>query len=127
MFYAASDVAFVGGSLVPIGGHNLLEPAVLGVPMLSGPHAQNAQDVADLLQHCGALRLVRGPAEMAQRVTEWFDHPEIARADGARGLEAVAQSRGAVERLVAMIAPLLEASPATSVASSSRAESRTVA
>ena len=58
MFYAAADVAFVGGSLVPVGGHNLLEPAVLGLPMLSGPHTQNAQDVAELLQECGALRIV---------------------------------------------------------------------
>ena len=49
-FYAAADVAFVAGSLVPVGGHNLLEPAVLGLPMLSGPHTQNAQDVAELLQ-----------------------------------------------------------------------------
>jgi 3-deoxy-D-manno-octulosonic-acid transferase len=113
IFYAASDVAFVGGSLVPIGGHNLLEPAVLGVPMLSGPHTQNAQDVADLLEQCGALRLVRSSKELAQCVTEWFDDPELARRDGARGLAAVAQSRGAVERLVAMIAPLLGASTAT--------------
>ena len=52
MFYAAADVAFVGGSLVPIGGHSLLEPAVLGLPMLSGPHTQNCQDIAELLQQC---------------------------------------------------------------------------
>jgi 3-deoxy-D-manno-octulosonic-acid transferase len=114
MFYAASDVAFVGGSLVPVGGHNLLEPAVLGMPVLSGPHTQNAQDVADLLEQCGALRLVTDPDELAEQVTDWFDHPELARRDGARGLEAVAQSRGAVERLVAMIAPLLDTSDATS-------------
>jgi 3-deoxy-D-manno-octulosonic-acid transferase len=113
LFYAASDVAFVGGSLVPIGGHNLLEPAVLAVPMVSGPHTQNAQDVADLLEQCGALRLVNDAQELAQRVNDWFDHPDLARRDGARGLQTVAQSRGAVERLVAMIAPLLGASPAT--------------
>jgi 3-deoxy-D-manno-octulosonic-acid transferase len=118
MFYAASDVAFVGGSLVPIGGHNLLEPAVLGLPVLSGPHTQNAQDVADLLQQRGALRLVRSKEELALRVADWFDDPEIARSDGARGLAAVAQSRGSVERLVAMIAPLLGGSEATSGAAS---------
>ncbi|MCU0976793.1 MAG: lipid IV(A) 3-deoxy-D-manno-octulosonic acid transferase [Steroidobacteraceae bacterium] len=106
-FYAAADVAFVAGSLVPIGGHNLLEPAVLGLPMLSGPHTQNAQDVAELLQRSGALRIVRSREDLAQRVNDWFDHPQTARGDGAGGLHAVAQSRGAVERLVAMIVPLL--------------------
>ncbi len=47
LFYAASDIAFVGGSLVPVGGHNLLEPAALGVPILIGPHVFNAQEIAD--------------------------------------------------------------------------------
>jgi 3-deoxy-D-manno-octulosonic-acid transferase len=107
MFYAAADVAFVGGSLVPVGGHNLLEPAVLGLPMLSGPHTQNAQDVADLLQQSGALRIVRSREELAQRVEACFADPVRARAEGALGQQAVAQSRGAVQRLVAMVAPLL--------------------
>jgi 3-deoxy-D-manno-octulosonic-acid transferase len=106
-FYAAADVAFVGGSLVPVGGHNLLEPAVLGMPMVSGPHTQNAQDVAELLQQCGALRIVRSREELAQRVAAWFDDADRARADGERGRQAVAQSRGAVARLVEMIPPLL--------------------
>jgi len=48
-FYAASDVAFVGGSLVPVGGHNLLEPAALGLPILTGPHNFNSEDIARLL------------------------------------------------------------------------------
>jgi 3-deoxy-D-manno-octulosonic-acid transferase len=109
MFYAAADVAFVGGSLVPVGGHNLLEPAVLGMPMVSGPHTQNAQDVAELLQQCGALRIVRSREELAQRVAAWFDDAGRARADGERGRQAVAQSRGAVARIVEMIAPLLRA------------------
>jgi len=107
LFYAAADVTFVGGSLVPIGGHNLLEPAVLGLPILSGPHTQNAQDVAELLQECGALRIVRSSEELAQRTGQWFDEPTLARAAGAQGLATVAQSRGAVDRLVTMIEPLL--------------------
>jgi 3-deoxy-D-manno-octulosonic-acid transferase len=113
MFYAAADVAFVGGSLVPVGGHSLLEPAVLALPMLSGPHVQNAQDVADLLEQCGALRIVRSREELADRVCQWLDDPAQARAAGERGRQAVAQSRGAVQRLVAMVAPLLtSAAPA---------------
>ncbi len=72
MFYAAADVAFVGGSLVPIGGHSLLEPAVLGRPILSGPHTHNGQDVADLLIQNGALRIVRSQEELAQRLLAWL-------------------------------------------------------
>jgi len=113
-FYAASDVAFVAGSLVPVGGHSLLEPAVLGLPMLSGPHTQNAQDVAELFEQSGALRIVRSKEELAQRVADWFDDPARARADGASGQQAVAQSRGAVHRLVAMVAPLLSPPAAAS-------------
>jgi len=118
MFYAAADVAFVGGSLVPIGGHNLLEPAVLGMPMLSGPHTHNAQDVAELLLQSGALRIVRGKEEMAQRIGDWFDDPEQARQDGARGRQVVAQSRGPVRRLVAMVVPLLSPTDVRLAASS---------
>jgi 3-deoxy-D-manno-octulosonic-acid transferase len=107
MFYAAADVAFVAGSLVPVGGHSLLEPAVLGLPMLSGPHTHNAQDVADLFEQCGALTIVRDADELAARISAWFDDPAGARAVGEHGRQAVEQSRGAVGRIVAMVTPLL--------------------
>jgi 3-deoxy-D-manno-octulosonic-acid transferase len=123
MFYSAADVAFVGGSLVPVGGHNLLEPAVLGVPMLSGPHTHNAQDVAELLQECGALRIVRGKDDLAQRVGDYFDDPDRARADGVSGRQTVAQSRGAVDRLVAMVTPLLSPPAAATAAGTAAASS----
>lgn len=108
MFYAAADVAFVAGSLVPVGGHSLLEPAVLGLPLLSGPYTQNSRDSADLLVQAGALHIVQDADQLAVRLLEWIHHPEQARAAGARGQEAVAASRGAVDRLVAMIDPLLD-------------------
>jgi 3-deoxy-D-manno-octulosonic-acid transferase len=106
-FYAAADVAFVGGSLVPIGGHSLLEPAVLGLPMLSGPHTENGPDVAEALNRSGALQIVRGSDDLAQHVSAYFDDPVRARDDGERGRQAVVLSRGAVERVAAMIEPLL--------------------
>jgi len=108
MFYAAADIAFVAGSLVPIGGHSLLEPAVLGLPLLSGPHTQNSQDSADLLAQAGALRIVQDADQLGGHVADWMGDPAQARAAGARGQEAVASSRGAVDRLVAMIDPLLD-------------------
>jgi 3-deoxy-D-manno-octulosonic-acid transferase len=107
MFYAASDVAFVGGSLVPVGGHNLLEPAALGLPVLSGPYTQNAQEIADLLAASGALTIVRDEAELARGLLGLLSSPMLARETGERGRQAVAQSRGAVERLVALVEPLL--------------------
>jgi 3-deoxy-D-manno-octulosonic-acid transferase len=108
MFYAASDIAFVAGSLVPIGGHSLLEPAVLGLPILSGPHTQNSQDVADLLAQAGALRIVRDAQELGSQLLKDFGDPARAQATGAAGRDAVAANRGAVGRLVAMIEPLLK-------------------
>ena len=122
-FYAAADVAFVGGSLVPIGGHSLLEPAVLGLPMLSGPHTENAPDVAEVLSRSGALQIVHDSDDLARRVSGYFDDAARARDDGERGLQAMALGRGAVGRVVAMIEPLLSppasaAAPATSSAAS---------
>jgi 3-deoxy-D-manno-octulosonic-acid transferase len=110
MFYAAADIAFVAGSLAPIGGHSLLEPAVLGLPMLSGPHTHNSQDIADMFEHAGALRIVRSQEELGYRLLEWFGDPARARATGALGREAVTANRGAFDRLVAMVEPLLSSS-----------------
>jgi 3-deoxy-D-manno-octulosonic-acid transferase len=124
MFYAAADVAFVGGSLVPVGGHNLLEPAVLGVPVLSGPHTHNAPDIAELLLQAGALGIVRGNDELAQRVADYFDDPGSARRDGVAGQQTVAQSRGAVRRLVEMVEPLLSLPGASSAAAPESSGSR---
>jgi 3-deoxy-D-manno-octulosonic-acid transferase len=86
----------------------LLEPAVLGLPLLSGPYTQNAQDAADLLAQAGALCIVQDADQLAARLLEWFSDPVQARAAGARGQEAVAASRGAVDRLVSMIDALLD-------------------
>jgi 3-deoxy-D-manno-octulosonic-acid transferase len=109
-FYAASDVAFVGGSLVPIGGHSLLEPAELGLPILSGPHTQNAAEVADLLRDSGALAIVHNASDLAHAVVALFNDPDAAKQTGQRGQAAVAASRGAVARVVELILPRLRAS-----------------
>jgi 3-deoxy-D-manno-octulosonic-acid transferase len=104
--YAASDVAFVGGSLVPVGGHNLLEPASLGLAVLAGPHLQNTLEVATLLRAADALTIVRDARELATAVSELLADPVTRRNMGRRARDVVADSRGAVERVVAAIAPL---------------------
>ena len=107
LFYAASDVAFVGGSLVPIGGHNLLEPAALGLPVISGPHVFNAQDIADMFVELGACRIVRDGAELAAAVAELFADPAMAAKLGNQGRAIIQQNRGALERLFGLLEPLI--------------------
>src|SRR5882757_7289186 len=84
-FYAAGDVAFVGGSRVPIGGHNLLEPAALGLPILTGPNTSNSADVARLLIERGAAEVVKNPQELADRVTALLADPAARARMGVQG------------------------------------------
>jgi 3-deoxy-D-manno-octulosonic-acid transferase len=106
-FYAAADVAFVGGSLVPIGGHNLLEPAALGVPILTGPNNFNSAQIARLLIERGAAEVVRDAAQLGARVNALLaDAGERARI-GAAGRAAVDGNRGALAKLLGLIEPLL--------------------
>lgn len=106
-FYAAADVAFVGGSLVPVGGHNLLEPAALGLPVLTGPHTFNAVEVARLLQEAGAVGTVHGVPDLAASVLALLRDPAERERIGAIGRAAVERNRGALARLLALIEPLL--------------------
>ena len=108
LFYAASDVAFVGGSLVPIGGHNLLEPAALGLPLLSGPHVFNAQEIADMFVDKGACVLVQDGAGLAAEVSRLLSDPERAARLGDAGRDILERNRGALARLLAMIEPLVD-------------------
>ena len=108
LFYAASDVAFVGGSLVPIGGHNLLEPAALGLPLLSGPHVFNAQEIADMFVDKGACVLVQDGAGLAAEVSRLLFDPERAARLGDAGRDILERNRGALARLLAMIEPLVD-------------------
>ncbi len=83
-WYAAGDAAFVGGSLVPVGGHNLLEPAVLARPVLAGPHDANAPEVARRLRDAGGLIVVENAQQLAYELNTLFIEPQLARARGAR-------------------------------------------
>jgi 3-deoxy-D-manno-octulosonic-acid transferase len=107
-FYAAADVAFVGGSLAPIGGHNLLEPAALGLPVLTGPHNSNGADVARLLLDCGATEIVHDGADLGSKVSELLSDQARRIEMGSRGRAAIDRNRGALEKLIRLIAPLLK-------------------
>ena len=107
LFYAASDIAFVGGSLVPIGGHNLLEPAAVGLPIISGPHVFNAQEIADMFLRLGACRVVADAEELAGVIHDLLTHPERAHQLGSDGHEVLRSNRGALQRLLELLEPLL--------------------
>jgi 3-deoxy-D-manno-octulosonic-acid transferase len=109
--YGAADVAFVGGSLVPIGGHNLLEPAALGIPVLTGPYTANSRDIAALLLEQGAAREVTGAADLAGVLKALIGDPEARQRMGAAGQQIIAANRGSVQRLVELIAPWWAADP----------------
>jgi 3-deoxy-D-manno-octulosonic-acid transferase len=106
-FYAAADVAFVGGSLLPIGGHNLLEPAALGMPILTGPHTANSAEIAQLLVARGAAEVVHDAGELGSRVAALLSDPEERERIGALGRDCVDSNRGALGKLLGLIEPLL--------------------
>ena len=107
-FYAAADVAFVGGSLVPIGGHNLLEPAALGLPILTGPHNFNSEDIARLLIARGAAEVVADARVLGERVAALLSNPGERARIGTEGRASVDSNRGALAKLLGLINPLLQ-------------------
>ncbi|MEL7536042.1 MAG: lipid IV(A) 3-deoxy-D-manno-octulosonic acid transferase [Pseudomonadota bacterium] len=111
-FYAASDVAFVGGSLVPIGGHNLLEPAVLGKPVLTGPYNFNSEDIAQRLSASSACVVVQSPEALGQIVADLFADADARQSLGERARDVLDQNRGALSELLGLLEPLITRSPA---------------
>ena len=107
MMYAASDVAFVAGSLVPIGGHNLLEPASLGLPVLTGPYTFNAADIAQLLIDDGSTQVVRDANQMAAKVIELLNDQAERVRRGNAGRQVIENNRGTLERLLELVEPLI--------------------
>lgn len=106
-FYACAQVAFVGGSLQAIGGHNLLEPAATGTAILSGPHLHNFADIAKRLREAGAMRLVDDAAELATALRALFDDAAARARMSANAARLLAEGRGALARTLALIAPAL--------------------
>jgi 3-deoxy-D-manno-octulosonic-acid transferase len=107
-WYAATDVAFVGGSLVPVGGHNVLEPAALGVPILCGPYMSNAQEIAERLLQVGGARQVTSAAQMSVALRELARDPKARRSMGERANEVVLANRGATRRVLDIVATHLQ-------------------
>jgi 3-deoxy-D-manno-octulosonic-acid transferase len=105
--YPFATVAFVGGSLVPTGGHNPIEPAAAGVPVCFGPHMTNFREIASTFLENDAAVEVRSPAELIAFATRMFDDPTARAAYGERARKTVEQNRGAAARTAERIVELL--------------------
>ena len=106
-FLACADVAFVGGSLDTIGGHNVLEPGALGVPVLVGPHTFNFAEVTDLMLERGAALRVDDAMGLAAAVQGLFADQARRQRMGEAAREAVASARGAVQRTLGHIEAII--------------------
>ncbi len=102
-FCGASDVVFVGGSMVPVGGHNLIEPAAWAVPVLSGPHLFNFSEASKLLLNAGGMQVCKNSSELAMAVIQLLND-QSRRTGMAQAAKMVAdQNRGALQKLLSMV------------------------
>lgn len=107
LLLAAGDLAFVGGSLVAVGGHNLLEPAALGKPCLTGPHHFNFQDITRQLLDSGAAQLVADAQELGRAVSSLLQDGNTRQRRGEAGKRVVEANQGALQRTLQALVPLL--------------------
>ena len=105
--YALADIAFVGGSLVPHGGHNIIEPAQYGVAIVVGNHTENFRDIVSLFQNRNAIRIV-GPAEFPLVLLELLANDSERKALGWRAAETIQSQKGATDRTADALQGLLE-------------------
>lgn len=102
-FYACAEVAFVGGSLQPVGGHNLLEPAAVGTAMVTGPHLHNFAEISRRLKEAGALLIAQDAQGIEAALGQLLDDADKRRAMVDAGRALVEQGRGALAKTLQMI------------------------
>lgn len=107
ILYGAADVAFVAGSLIPRGGHNMLEPAALGKPILTGEYLFNFAEISELFVIAQAMQKVKDVDALAAQLIFLMQHPDEQRKMGERALQVVAENRGALARQVALVNTLI--------------------
>jgi 3-deoxy-D-manno-octulosonic-acid transferase len=106
-FYSLADAAFVGGSLVPVGGHNLLEPAMHGVPVLTGPYTHNFRDIAAALQGNGGCAVVNNTSSLAEELNALIRDRDSRAAMGRSARKAYGSFGGASQRNINCLMDLL--------------------
>jgi 3-deoxy-D-manno-octulosonic-acid transferase len=103
LFFAASDIAFVGGSLMPVGGHNILEPAALGRPIITGPHYFNFNEITTQFLKADAAIQINDTEELAETIIKLLQDSPQRHKMGDAALQLMASSQGASKRLVNLI------------------------
>lgn len=106
-FYPFSRLAFVGGTLVPVGGHSLLEPALAGALLCFGPHVENTLEPAQLLESAGGARCVEDAAGLVQVLRDALRDPARAKAQGELSRKTAESLRGAADRTMTALDPML--------------------
>ena len=101
--YGLSQIAFLGGSLVPVGGHNPIEAALCAQPLVMGPYTFNFDEVVAAFASAGCLARVETPAQLADAVIAAFEDEEARKASGARAQQVVEDARGATQRLLGLL------------------------
>ena len=101
--YRIAAAAFIGGTLVPTGGHNPLEPARFGVPVAVGPSMHNFREMAEQFDRAAAWRRAADARALGEIWKEWLDDPAAAREQGARAAALVEENRGALQRTLEML------------------------
>jgi 3-deoxy-D-manno-octulosonic-acid transferase len=119
--YEQARAAFVGGTLVRSGGHNPIEPARFGVPVAAGPHMANFQEIADSFDRATAWARVENGAALGKVWRRWLLDPATALETGRRGRDLVEANRGALERTMTLLAPLVAACDGSARATSAGA------
>lgn len=107
LLYALADLAFVAGSLEPIGGHNLLEPAAVGVPVITGPHLQNFSEVADMLRQADSLKEVKSAEELPLLLEQLWADKMACQAMTNAALAVVEANKGAMNKQLTLVESLL--------------------
>ncbi len=105
--YRIATAAFIGGTLVPTGGHNPIEAARWGVPIAAGPSMENFREIAEQFDRAEAWRRVADAEELGDAWRLWLDDPEAARGQGVKALRLVESNRGALAHTLETLAPLL--------------------
>lgn len=106
-FYRHSSIAFVGGSLVAQGGHNPIEPAVMGVPVLYGPHMEDFHEIAEDLVDSGGGRQVSGPEQLSHIIADYSANPGKRSKAGSAAKECILNRKGVIDRHIELIRSLL--------------------
>lgn len=102
-YYAASDGVFLGGSLTPVGGHNLLEPAALGLPIVTGPYLFTILEMRDCFIQVQGLKIIKEAQGLESAIESFISQSSLAKAQGLAAQRVVEQNRGASHRILALI------------------------